>query len=264
MSNSGNAILAGKGAVITGGGRGIGAAVAKILAEAGAGVVVAARSRDQLEAVAADLRDAGHNAHGVACDVADPESVTALHRAAEDKLGTVDILVNNAGIAASAPLAKIRLEDWNRIQAVNSTGTFLCTQAFLPAMAERGWGRVVNVASVAGKAGAAYISAYAASKHAVVGFTRAVAAEVALTGVTVNAVCPGYVETDMAAMAVDRIVEKTELTPEEAHQAIAKMSPQRRVFEAEEVAYQVLALCDPRARGVTGQALVLDGGGLQS
>ena len=257
-------VLTGKGAVITGGGRGIGAAVARLLAEAGAAVVVAARSRDQLDAVAAELRGEGHEAHAVACDVADPESVAALRQAAETELGTVDILVNNAGIAASEPLEKIRLEDWNRIQAVNSTGTFLCTQAFLPAMAKRGWGRVVNVASVAGKAGAPYISAYAASKHAVVGFTRAVAAEVARTEVTVNAVCPGYVETDMAAMAVDRIVEKTDLTPEQAHDALARMSPQRRVLEVAEVAYQVLALCDPRARGVTGQALVLDGGGLQS
>ena len=191
-------------------------------------------------------------------------AIAALRDAALERLGQVDILVNNAGIAASAPIARLRLEDWNRIMATNATGTFLCTQAFLPAMVERGWGRVVNVASVAGKTGAPYISAYAASKHAVVGFTRAVAAEVAATGVTVNAVCPGYVETDMAGLAVDRIVEKTDLGPEEARRSLERMSPQGRIFEPQEVAYQVLALCDPRAHGVNGQAVVLDGGGLQS
>ncbi len=256
--------LAEKGAVITGGGRGIGAAVAALLAEAGAAVVVAARSRDQIEATAETLRDAGHRAWAVPCDVTDTAQVAALRDAAEEHLGRVDVLVNNAGIASSAPLKSISLEQWNRIFAVNVTGTFLCTQAFLPAMLERRWGRVVNVASVAGKIGAPYISAYAASKHAVVGFTRSVAAEVAAAGVTVNAVCPGYVETDMTALTVERIVGKTGITDEEARAALVRMSPQNRIFAADEVAYQVLALCDPRARGVSGQALVLDGGAVQS
>lgn len=251
-------------AVVTGGGRGIGAAVARELAAAGASVVVAARSRDQIEAVAAELTDAGHDAWAVACDVTDPAAVEALRYHAEDKMGGVDVLVNNAGIAASAPLKAIDLEQWNRIFAVNVTGTFLCTQAFVPAMVERGWGRVVNVASVAGKAGAPYIAAYAASKHAVVGFTRSIAAEVATKGVTVNAVCPGYVETDMSAFTVDTIVSKTGLTPKEARATLEQMSPQGRIYTSEEVAYQVAILCDPRAGGVTGQALVLDGGRVQS
>lgn len=264
MSPSSNTLsLAGLSAVVTGG-RGIGAAVCRALADAGAKVVALARSRDQIEAVAGEILEAGHQAWAVPCDVADPEAVQALHDAAIEHCGRVDILVNNAGIADSAPIARLRLEDWNRILAVNATGTFLCTQAFLPAMVEHGWGRVVNVASVAGKAGGAYISAYVASKHAVVGFTRAVAIEVAESGVTVNAVCPGYVETDMASMAVSKIVEKTDLTPEQAHASLAEMSPQKRLFEADEVAYQVLSLCDPRAGGVNGQALVLDGGAIQS
>ena len=251
-------------AVVTGGGRGIGAAIARSLAEEGASVVVAARSRDQIDAVAAELRDAGHQAWSAACDVTDPVEVEALRHQAEEKMGGVDVLVNNAGIAASAPLKAIELEEWNRIFAVNVTGTFLCTQAFVPAMVERGWGRVVNVASVAGKVGAPYIAAYAASKHAVVGFTRSVAAEVAPKGVTVNAVCPGYVETDMSVETVERIVRKTGLPPEEARANLERVSPQGRLYESEEVAYQVLCLCDPRAGGVNGQAVVLDGGWVQS
>ncbi len=251
-------------AVVTGGGRGIGAAVARALAEAGVSVVVAARSRDQIEGVAAELTGAGHKAWAVACDVTDHQEVEALLHEAQEKMGGVDVLVNNAGIAASAPLKAIELEQWNRIFAVNVTGTFLCTQAFVPAMIERGWGRVVNLASVAGKVGAPYIAAYAASKHAVVGFTRSVAAEVAAKGVTVNAVCPGYVETDMSVSTVERIVRKTGLSPEEARATLEKVSPQGRLYTPEEVAYQVAILCDRRAGGVNGQALVLDGGWVQS
>ncbi len=251
-------------AVVTGGGRGIGAAVARALAAEGASVVVAARSRDQIDAVAAELAEAGAEAFAVACDVTDPADVEALRHRAEEQMGGVDVLVNNAGIAASAPLKSIQLEEWNRIFAVNVTGTFLCTQAFVPQMVERGWGRVVNVASVAGKVGAPYIAAYAASKHAVVGFTRSVAAEVAPRGVTVNAVCPGYVETDMSVETVERIVRKTGLSAEDARATLEKVSPQGRLYEPEEVAYQVVGLCDPRAGGVNGQALVLDGGWVQS
>ncbi len=251
-------------AVITGGGRGIGAAVARALAGEGAAGVVAARSEGEIDAVARELRDAGGRAWAVRCDVTDPASVEALRAAAEERLGGVDVLVNNAGVGHSAPLEKTSLEVWQRIFAVNVTGTFLCTRAFLPAMIEAGWGRVVNVASIAGKMGAPYISAYAASKHAVVGFTRSVAAEVVRTGVTVNAVCPGFVDTEMVVEAVERIAGKTKLTAEEARAGLERQSPQGRVFEPEEVAYQVLCLCDPRARGVTAQAVVLDGGGVQS
>ncbi|MCG8456056.1 MAG: SDR family oxidoreductase, partial [Holophagales bacterium] len=178
--------LAGRRAVITGGGRGIGAATARALAEAGAEVVVSARSEHQLEAVAEELRDAGHRAHAVPCDVTDPEAVAALRERSEKLCGGApEILVNNAGIATSNPLLKTELEEWNHIFAVNVTGVFLCTRAFVPAMLDVGWGRVVNVASVAGKMGAAYITTYSASKHAVIGFTRALAMEVATRGVTV-------------------------------------------------------------------------------
>lgn len=254
--------LEGKAVVITGGGRGIGAATAQALAQEGASVVVSARSRDEIEAVASELRDAGHRAWAVGCDVTSDEQVKALASRSIELLGQVDVLVNNAGIASSSPLKRIQRADWDRIFAVNVTGTFLCTQAFLPAMVERRWGRVVNVASIAGLSGAAYISAYSASKHAVVGFTRCVAAEVAASGVTVNAVCPGYVETEMVRQSVANIVHKTSLSEEEARSNIVRMNPQGRILQPEEVAFQVLSLCDPRAGGINGQTIVLDGGGL--
>lgn len=255
-------ILAGKKAVVTGGGKGIGAAVARSLAAAGAAVLVAARTRSDVESVAAEIRGQGQEAWAAACDVADPAQIADLARAAGEHLGQVDILINNAGIAHSAPLKAITLEVWNRIFAVNVTGTFLSTQAFLPGMVERGWGRVVNVASIAGRAGAPYIAAYSASKHAVLGFTRSVAAEVAASGVTVNAVCPGYVDTDMTRDSVERIVQKTGRPAEQVTEAIRRTSPQGRLLDPEEVAYLVLSLCDPRARGINGQAIVQDGGSL--
>lgn len=255
--------LAGRGAVITGGGRGIGAEVARGLAAEGARIVVAARSEAAIEAVAAELREAGAEAWAVPCDVADSDAVEALHDRALEHLGTVDILINNAGIAGSAPLAAITLEEWERLFAVNVTGTFLCTRAFVPAMVERGWGRVVNVASIAGRIGAPYISAYAASKHAVVGFTRAIGAEVALSGVTVNAVCPGYVDTPMTDRSIARIVARTGRDAGDTRRFLESASPQKRLMEPEEVAWLTVRLCLPEARGINAQAIVLDGGGVQ-
>lgn len=249
-------------AVVTGGGRGIGAAVARALAEAGASVVVASRTESDIEQLASQLRAEGHQAWSVVCDVSDPQSIRELATAATDRLERVDILVNAAGIASSAPLHKLTLEDWNRVIAVNATGTFLCTQAFISGMVERKWGRVVNVASVAGLTGSRYIAAYSASKHAVIGFTRCAAAEVAQHGVTVNAVCPGFVDTAMTAESLDRIVESTGISRDDALAAILDTTPQRRLFEPEEVAHAVLSLCDEKAKGINGQAIVLDGGGL--
>ncbi len=253
--------LAGHGAVVTGGGRGIGRACALALAQAGVRVCVSARTVEELERVAEEITASGGEAFTHAVDVTDAESVGTLARAARDHLGAVSILVNNAGTAVSAPIHRITLQDWERIMAVNATGTFLCTKAFLPTMVEGGWGRVINVASVAGLTGAPYIAAYAASKHAVIGFTRAVAAEVALKGVTANAVCPGYVDTEMTRASVDRIVEKTGKSREDALSAILATSPQRRLIAPEEVAHAVLSLCSEEAAGVNGQALVIDGGG---
>lgn len=254
--------LQGRGAVVTGGGRGIGAATARALAAEGARVVVASRTEAEIESVAGDIVGAGGEAWGVPCDVTDADSVAALAEAAGERMGAVDLLVNSAGIAHSAPLARQTLEEWERIFAVNVTGVFLVTRAFLPAMMERGRGRVVNVASVAGLAGAKYIGAYAASKHAVVGFTRSVAAEAAPRGVTVNALCPGYVDTDMTDASVARIMERAGLSETAALEAILATSPQGRLIEPGEVARAVIWLCEESARGVNGQAIVIDGGGL--
>lgn len=227
-------------------------------------MALAARSENQIERVVEEIRDDGGSAVAIPCDVTDESAVAALAEEAVRALGQVDVLVNNAGVAHSAKLASIDLEDWNRILAVNATGTFLCTRALAPAMAERGWGRVVNIASIAGKVGAPYIAAYAASKHAVVGFTRALSQEMATRGVTVNAVCPGYVDTEMTERSVARIVDKTGIDPEEAFEHMRQSSPQRRLFGAEEVATLVVNLCEESARGINGQAIVLDGGGVQS
>ena len=253
--------LAGRGAVVTGAGRGIGLAVARALVGAGAAVVVAARTRDAIEAVATELRAAGGRAWAVSCDVTDLANVQALARAAETHLGHVDILVNNAGVSHSAPLQKTTLADWNRILTVNATGTFLCTQAFLPTMVARRWGRVVNIASVAGLGGGKYIAAYSASKHAVVGFTRSAAAEVAGTGVTVNAVCPGYVDTDMTRESVARIAAKTKMSPEAALRAALETTGQRRLISPEDVAHAVLTLCDDAGRETNGETVVIAEGG---
>ena len=250
--------LAGRGAVVTGGGRGIGEAVAVALAGAGAAVVVASRSEGQLAGVVERIVQQGGRAHAVVCDVTDEVSVTRLGERARERLGAVDLLVNNAGDAAAAPFAKITLDDWNRMLAVNATGTFLCTRGFAPEMAKRGFGRVVNVASVAGLRGGRFIAPYTAAKHAVIGLTRAVAAEYAGTGLTVNAVCPGYVDTPMTARTVANVQARTGRSAEEALAAVLAAEGQRRLVLPEEVAGAVLALCTGEGNG---QAVVLTGGG---
>ncbi len=256
--------LTGATAVVTGGSQGIGAAVARALAANGAAVVVTARTGPKIEATAEAIRASGQRAWAIRCDVTDPASIRVLAEAAARHLGPADILVNNAGVAHSAPLHRLTLEDWNRVFAVNATGTFLCTQAFLPGMLQRNWGRIVNVASVAGLHGARYIAAYSAAKHAVIGFTRSVAAEVAGTGVTCNAVCPGYVDTEMTRESVKRVMAKTGKSREEALAAMLATTSQRCLIPPEEVAQAVLSLCDQRSGHVNGEAIVIDGDGSAS
>src|SRR5437667_5230763 len=243
-------------ALVTGAGRGIGRAVALRLAGPGVHLALASRTRSEVEAVADEVRSGGGTAAAFVADVARPDSVLALFRDA----GPVDILVNGAGVAPSAPLVKTSDELWRSALETNLSGTFFCLRAALPGMMERGWGRVVNLASIAGKTGYPYIAAYAASKHGVLGLTKCAALEVATTGVTVNAVCPGYVDTPMLDAGVARIAEKTGLTAEEARRRLAEMSPQKRLYTAEEVAVLVVFLCGESAAGINGQALSVDGG----
>ena len=251
--------FAGGAAVVTGGGQGIGAAVARALAAEGGAVVVAGRTAPKLEATAEAIRATGRSAWAAQCDVTDPTSVRALAEAAARHLGHVNILINNAGVAHSAPLHRLTLDDWNRVFAVNATGTFLCTQAFLPGMLDGKWGRIVNVASVAGLHGARYIAAYSAAKHAVIGFTRSVAAEVAGTGVTCNAVCPGFVDTAMTRDSVERVIAKTGKSREEALAALLATTSQPRLIPPESVAASILSLCDRRSDHINGEAITLDG-----
>jgi NAD(P)-dependent dehydrogenase (short-subunit alcohol dehydrogenase family) len=253
------AVLADRHAVITGGGRGIGAAVAAALAAEGATVSLlgrdAARLAAQVESLGGEAR-----AQGVAVDVTDEGSVKSAFAAVRARFGRVDILVNNAGQAGSAPLARTDLALWQRMLAVNLTGVFLCTREALPEMAARGAGRIVNVASTAGLAGYAYVAAYCAAKHGVVGLTRAAALECAKTGVTVNAVCPGYTETDLVGAAVANIAAKTGKSEAEARAALVARNPQGRMVQPEEVASAVLWLCLPASSSVTGQAIAVAGG----
>jgi 3-hydroxybutyrate dehydrogenase len=254
--------LAGRRALVTGGGRGIGRASALALARAGADVAVAARTRAEIEAVAAEIRALGRRAAAFVADLGRAEAVGALFREARAALGGIDILVNGAGIAPTAPVVKTPDELWHSVLAVNLSGVFYATREALPEMAERGFGRVVNVASIAGKSAMPYVGAYAASKHGVLGLTKVAALEMAQKGVTVNAVCPGYVDTPMTDAGIEAIVRKTGQKAADVRRRLEEMSPQKRMVTSEEVAALVVFLCGEDARGITGQALNVDGGTL--
>jgi NAD(P)-dependent dehydrogenase (short-subunit alcohol dehydrogenase family) len=249
-------------ALITGGGRGIGRAIALALAREGAIVVVAARSLEQVENVAEIIRnETGNDALALRCDVADVASVRAMFaRVAEHFKRAPDILVNNAGIAESSLVVRTTDELWHKLLSINLNGTFYCMREALPPMIANGWGRVINIASIAGKAGARYTSAYSASKHAVLGLTRSAALEVATNGVTVNAICPGYVDTEMTSNAINNIVAKTGLKADETLEQLKQLSPQQRLVSSEEVAAVALLLASEDGRGITGQAINVDGG----
>lgn len=244
-------ILAGKLALVTGGGRGIGAAIARSLAGAGARVVVCGRNKADLDVIAKEIS-------GVAI------KLDLMDRAATDEVlasvGHVDVLVNNAGAAESASLEKTSDALWDRIVELDATAPFRVARALVPGMVKAGWGRVINIASNAGVSGYGYTAAYCAAKHAMVGFTRALAIDLARTGVTINALCPGWVETQMVEEAVTRIASKTGRSVDEARSSLASMSPQKRMIEPSEIAHATLMLCDHAARGIHGQTIVIDGG----
>jgi 3-hydroxybutyrate dehydrogenase len=247
--------LAGKTALVTGGGRGIGRAIAERLAREGAHVVVTGRTENEIEETARALRG-----DAVRMDASDRASVRAGIEAIRALGREVDVLVNNAGFAESVAFDRTEDEIWDRLLEVNATSAFILCRTFVPGMITRGFGRVVNVASNAGLSGYAYSLAYCASKHAMVGFTRALAVEIARTPVTVNAVCPGWTRTRMGEEATDRIAKKTGRSADAARKALENMSPQQRFAEPEEIAHVVAMLCAPEARSVHGQAIPIDGG----
>ena len=252
--------LDGRHAVVTGGSRGIGAAIAAALAGHGAVVTIMARRVDDLRAHANALHQGGARVHTEPCDVADDDSVQRAFQRAEQALGPVHILVNNAGTARAANFGATSRDIWDQMLAVNLTGTYLCTQRVLPGMLAAQQGRIVNVASTAGLRGYKTMSAYCAAKHGVIGLTRALALETAKHGVTVNAVCPGYTDTDLTDTAVSNVVNALGKTPEEARAMLVKIIPRGVMTTPAEVASAVSWLCSPAAAAVTGVALPVAGG----
>lgn len=247
-------------ALVTGGGKGIGAAVTRRLASMGASVTVLGRTPEPLERLVEELQRAYSREFFVSpADVTDELQIKQAFTKAKENLAPISVLVNNAGAADSVPLVKMGTDRWQHMLDVNLTSTFMCTKQVLPAMLESGWGRVVNLASVAGLTGYPYVSAYCAAKHGVIGLTRALAAETAGTGVTANAVCPGYVDTDLVAQSVERIGDKTGRSKDEIRQHIAEQNPMGRMLTSEEVASAVAWLCHPEQAMVSGISLPITG-----
>lgn len=253
------AALAGRHAVVTGASRGIGAAIAAALAADGARVSLFGRDASRLERVVGESGGTDR-LFPITADVSDCTSVQKAFSGARSKFGPVHILVNNAGQAASAKFTDTDAQLWNRLIGVNLTGTYLCARQAVPDMLQAGFGRIVNVASTAGLRGAPFISAYASSKHAVIGLTRSLALEYALRNITVNAVCPGFADTDIVKNAIADIASKTGRSESEALAALVATNPQRRLIAPREVADTVMWLCRPGSESITGQSIVLAGG----
>jgi len=250
-------------AVITGGGRGIGAAIAEALARRGASVSLIGRNMEVLQATANRIsQDHGVRVATASADVADEAAVQKAMAAVRNTLGAPTILVNNAGVAVSAPFLKSDASFWRKVLDIDLMGSVYCTRAVLPAMLESKWGRIVNIASTAGVTGLAYVTTYCAAKHAMVGLTRSLAIETARTGVTVNAVCPGYTDTDMTAQSISNIMQKTGRSREEAMASLVSRNPQGKLVQPVEVADTVVWLCGESASSVTGQSIVIAGGEL--
>jgi NAD(P)-dependent dehydrogenase (short-subunit alcohol dehydrogenase family) len=252
--------LNGKIALVTGGGRGIGEACAVALAGAGADVAVCSRSHGEIDVVAEKIRAIGRGALAVVCDVTDADQVRRMAEEVDSQFGPVEILVNNAGLGRSHRFVDHPDELWGQMLAVNLTSAYLVTKAFAPKMIEKRRGRIINIASVMSKIGGKYLAAYAAAKHGVLGLTRALAVELAGYNITVNAVCPGYVNTPMTDDNVANIVARTGLSEADARRALEKLSPQNRLIEPGEVAAAVVTLAGDIALGINGQAIIIDGG----
>lgn len=263
MSSSAEQTLTGKVALITGASQGVGRTIATTYAGHGATVILAARKLASLEAVAAEIAAVGGQAHALACDVTDTTHVAALASAASE-IGPVDILVNNAGMAGSHKFITHPDELWMQIIEVNLNAVYRVTKAFAPQMVTRRWGRIITIASIASRVGNRYMAAYTASKHGVLGLTRALAVELNSSNITVNAICPGYIDTPMTHATIDKMVQQTGRSAEESRAYLEQLSPQGRLIDPEEVASVALMLAGEAARGITGQAINIDGGMVMS
>ncbi|HVB26032.1 MAG TPA: SDR family NAD(P)-dependent oxidoreductase [Ktedonobacteraceae bacterium] len=262
--SSNNLPLAGKRAVVTGAGRGIGHSIALALAEAGADVAITARTTADLEQLATDIRGMGRQSWLTPCDVTSVEQVQQMAKTFLDGMGGIDILVNNAGNAGSHKFLNHPDDLWDRMLAINLTSVYQVTKAFIPRLIDQRYGRVITVASIASRVGGGYIAAYTAAKHGVLGLTRALATEMLPYNITVNAICPGYVDTPMTDASVSNIVARTGMPESQARAALEKSSPQNRLIEPEEVAAIAVFLAQDSSKGITGQAINIDGGGVMS
>ena len=264
MAGDQTLVLSGKRAVVTGAGRGIGRSIALALAHAGADVAVTARTGAELDKLVAEIQATGRRSLAVSCDVTDPEQVKYMASTLIEGLGGVDILVNNAGNAGSHKFLNHSDELWHRMLAVNLTSVYYVSKAFAPRLVEQRSGRIITIASIASRVGGGYIAAYTAAKHGVLGLTRALAVELLPYNITVNAICPGYVDTPMTDGSVANISARTGMSEAQARETLAKSSPQHRLIEPEEVASIAVFLAQDSSKGITGQAINIDGGGVMS
>ncbi len=251
-------------AVVTGASRGIGRSIALALAEAGTDVAVTARSQSELDELAERIRGMGRRALAISCDVTDQAQVQRLAASVYESLPQVDILVNNAGASGSSKFISHDDELWHKMMLVNLTSVYYVTKAFAPAMVSQRYGRIIMLASIAARTGSRYVAAYTASKHGLLGLTRALASELGPANITVNAICPGYVDTPMTARTVANMMRLTRMSEEEAQATLENRNPQRRLISAAEVARVAVFLADEASGGINGQAINVDGGSVMS
>ncbi len=264
MPGENNGPLAGRRAIVTGAGRGIGRSIALTFAQVGADVAVTARTTSELETLVAQIQAMGRHSLAVSCDVTDTEQVQYMAKTLIEGLGGVDILVNNAGNAGSHKFLNHPDDLWHRMLAINLTSVYYVTKAIVPAMIDQRWGRIINIASIASRVGGRYIVGYTAAKHGVLGLTRALAVELLPYNITVNAICPGYVNTPMTDASVSNISNLARMSQAQARESLEKTSPQQRLMEPEEIAAVAVFLALDITKGITGQAINIDGGGVMS
>jgi NAD(P)-dependent dehydrogenase (short-subunit alcohol dehydrogenase family) len=264
MSNLSANLLTGKRAVVTGAGRGIGRSIALALAQAGADVAVTARTSSEINQLVAEIHACGSRSLAVSCDVTDSEQVKHMTTTFMEGLGGIDILINNAGNAGSHKFSSHPDELWHRMLSINLTSVYYVTKAFVPSFIDQRYGRIINIASITSRVGGSYIAAYTAAKHGVLGLTRALAVELMPYNITVNAICPGYVNTPMTDGNVTNIATRTGMSESNAREALQNTNPQKRLIEPDEIAAIAIFLAQDVNRGITGQAINIDGGGVMS